>query len=314
MSGDTADRISAAVRRREALVAGLRDTDAWRWVHGGDDGCPGFTLDQLGQVLLVEQHRPDVDGNDFAAAVSRVFPGMPVFIKQRWEKDRSGARQVAGEPAAAAFDVTEAGLRYGVDLDRGEHVGFFLDGRAARAFVRARAEGRRVLNLFAYTGAFGVAAAAGGARSTVNIDNKESALREAAQNYRRNGLAADARTFFRCDVLYYLKRAAGQKGRFDLIIVDPPPAFRRHRMADFEADRHLDRLLTACMAIAEEKGTILAGLNSPRGDWSLLDDMIDRAAALSGRTVHRLPRVEADGDFPGCTDRPVARFQPFEII
>ena len=91
--------------------------------------------------------------------------------------------------------LSEGGLKYELNITRGEHIGLFFDSRTGRAKVRSLAKDRRVLNLFAFTGGMGVAAAAGGAKSTTNVDNKLTFLKIAEKNYDLNNLPHDSRTF-----------------------------------------------------------------------------------------------------------------------
>ena len=149
-----------------------------------------------------------------------------------------------------AVCVVEGGLRFELDLTRGEHIGLFFDSRPARGLVRSLAAGRRVLNLFAYSGGMcalppppphthrhpfrkgpsvnrcsrGVAAAAGGALSTTNVDNKLTFLKLAERNYALNKLPVDSRTFCCEDAVRFMKTAVRDSWRrYGLIILDPPP-------------------------------------------------------------------------------------------
>ena len=108
-------------------------------------------------------------------------------------RPRSGRAVVLGAAPEGEIEVRENGLRFGVDLLRGQKGGLFLDQRDNRALVRTLAPGRRVLNLFGYTGGFSIYAAAGGARATVTVDAAAPAIAAARRNFERNRLATDAR-------------------------------------------------------------------------------------------------------------------------
>lgn len=136
-----------------------------------------------------------------------------------------------------AHEAREAGLRFGLLLDDFVDVGLFVDHRPLRARVRAEAEGRRVLNLFAYTGAFTVAAAAGGAAATTSVDVSPAYLARAEDNLRRNGLAAPRHHLVAAEVGEWLERAAGT---WDVAIVDPPS---RSDRGGFDVLRHHPELL-----------------------------------------------------------------------
>lgn len=141
-------------------------------------------------------------------------------IVVRWSRDVAAVR---GDVPEGEFEVDEDGLRFGVDVFRGANVGLFADARPMRRWVREHAEGARVLNLFSYTSAFGVHAAAGGARSVTNVDLVPSALERGAANFARNGLPTDSRTHVRSDAFEFLKRATKRGEQWDVVVVDPPP-------------------------------------------------------------------------------------------
>ena len=143
------------------------------------------------------------------------------------------AAVVLGAAPEGEIEVRENGLRFGVDLLRGQKGGLFLDQRDNRALVRTLAPGRRVLNLFGYTGGFSIYAAAGGARATVTVDAAAPAIAAARRNFERNRLATDGARFVAGDAFAFLERAARDGERFDLVISDPPSfAPSRRALAD----------------------------------------------------------------------------------
>ncbi|MBN2339953.1 MAG: class I SAM-dependent rRNA methyltransferase [Deltaproteobacteria bacterium] len=309
-------KLETAIQRRQRLISQWGDrTTAYRLVNSGADGFSGLTVDRLGPCLLVEVHRREIDSTPLVSALEQLFADTPIFIKHRWSRSsekRSGFL-AAGPQMSPNFEVLENGLRFQVRLADDEHIGLFLDSRLPREWVAAHSRDRRVLNLFSYTGGFGMAAAMGGARSTVNIDNKNSALTYARQNYERNRLSFDQRTFFKCDVLYYLKRAASQKGRFDLIILDPPPRFKRRRQRDFLAHRDYAGLLVQCVSVLAPNGIILAGLNALKADDTQLTQFIADAAHTTHTRIQTCDILTAHADFPPTEDRPTSRFAILEV-
>ncbi len=285
---------------------------ALRIVHAEADGFDGLTLDRYGPLYVLEQHRRDAPVEELLSACSDRFGrDAPVYLKHRYSRDealRSGA-QVAGEPHSPEVVIDEEGLRFAVNVAQGEHTGLFLDARAARRLVRGLASGRRVLNLFSYTGAFGVAAGAGGARATTNVDNKKTALAVARRNYELSGVDADTRSFLASDVISYLKRAKKGRGRFDLIIVDPPPRFdlpgKKRR---FDARTGYGRLVARCLAVLEPGGTVLAGLNALFVTDEAFGRSLKEGADLAERALRVGRWIEPDRDVPPCESRPRARF------
>jgi 23S rRNA (cytosine1962-C5)-methyltransferase len=139
--------------------------------------------------------------------------------------------------------------------------GLFLDMREARAGVRRLAAGRSLLNCFAYTCAFGVAALAGGATQAVNLDISKRYLDWGRENYARNGLEAAPTDFIFGDVFDWLKRFGRAGRRFDLVILDPP-SYATTRQTRFAVERDYDRLVALAAPVVAPGGTLLACANS----------------------------------------------------
>src|SRR5207247_8512608 len=119
-------------------------------------------------------------------------------------------------------EVRENGIRFLVDLARGQKGGLFLDQRENRAEVGRRARGKSVLNLFGYTGGFSLYAAAGGATGTDTVDAAAPAPAAARRNFQRNGLDLGAAGFHAADAFEFLEEAARKRRRWDVVISDPP--------------------------------------------------------------------------------------------
>jgi 23S rRNA (cytosine1962-C5)-methyltransferase len=206
-------------------------TSAVRWVNGAVDQLPGVTVDAYDDwvVLGIASERAAERARELAELCLELG-ARGVYLKRRVRADlrRAEAAELApdapfaGVPAPRELWVSEHGLRFRVELDRGLSTGLFLDQRDGRRVVFERACGARVLNLFSYTCAFGVAAAAGGAVETTNVDLSARALEVGRENYRENGLDAPAHRFERAEAREWLRRAARRGERFDLIVFDPP--------------------------------------------------------------------------------------------
>jgi 23S rRNA (cytosine1962-C5)-methyltransferase len=311
MTEPVATRLDRALARREELSRELEGhTDAWRLVNAGGDQLEGLTADRLGEALLVERHRPDAPAEELSTALSRRFDTAPIVLKERWSRDPDdlAGRQVLGPPLPAGEHVVrELGLWFAVRLLAGEHVGLFLDARPARALVRGRAAGLRVLNLFGYTGGFGVAAARGGARSTTNVDTRRSALEAARRNYELNALPGDTRTFLRDDAIRFLTRAARGAGRYDLVVLDPPPRFKRAGGRTYDAREGYGRLVARCARVLDPGGLLLAGSNV-FDEREKLERVVIEAARDAASEVEVVERVGPGPDFPPAAERPTGTF------
>ncbi len=254
-----------AAWERRADLHEADDTDAYRVFDGLYEGAPGWTVDRFGEVAHVRRY------GDASGDLAPIAAGF-------------GLRSPAPGPSACR----EAGLTFEVDLLRGRNPGLFLDARPMRAWVRALSDGRRVLNLFAYTCSLGVAAAAGGARSTTNVDLVRSALDRGRSNYAHNGLATDTRTFLEADVFDFCRRAAKRGETWDVVIADPPPVRTQGRRKGWDPARHLPRLIEAATELVADGGALLL-MSAVRGR-SRFEDVV------GGEVAEVLAR---GADFPG---------------
>jgi 23S rRNA (cytosine1962-C5)-methyltransferase len=166
-----------------------------------------------------------------------------------------------GRPARP-FLVQEAGLTFEVDLHTYLDTGLFLDHRNTRQLVRDLATGKRILNLFAYTGSFSVYAIAGGARSTTSVDLSNTYLEWFQRNLRLNGLDTGRNVCVRADVLSYLVQARQAHERFELIILDPPSFSNSKKMRqNLDVQRDHPGLIQACLDLLESGGELLFSTN-----------------------------------------------------
>ncbi len=242
------ERLRAALAFRLGQLD-LGQTNAFRWVHGEADDLPGIHVDVYGDVAAVRYDgagaRAFYAGHltDWLHAAAGEFPLRAVV-----DREHRGA--------AGSLEVREHGLRFAVDLGRGQKGGLFLDQRDNRALVRRYARHARVLNLFAYTGGFSVHAAAAGARSTDTVDIAKGAIAAARDNFARNGLSLEGAGFHAVDAFAFLERAAQEGRRWDLVICDPPSF--APRQSALAAARAAYRKLHRLAAAVVEPGGVLA--------------------------------------------------------
>ena len=229
-------RIADAYALREA-VGITRDNTAYRLLHGEGDWLPGVVADVYGDFVVLqiltagaERLRPAI-----LAALQEVVDPAGIFERSaggaRREEglgDRTDVAQGAAPPAY--IEVREGEARCLVDVRGGQKTGFYVDQRDNRALVGRLAGGRDVLNCFAYTGGFAVAAGRGGARRVVSVETSGPALQLARENWALNGLGDDRAEWLARDVFDVLTPLAGapEEQRFDVVVLDPPP-FARHR-------------------------------------------------------------------------------------
>lgn len=213
------ESIAAAWRARASLHESA-DLDVYRVFHGWGEGCPGLAIDRLGEVATIEYRSEVADQLDEVVAGLDACRRFAHIVARPRGLDAFALR---GALPAAPVVVREHGLRFAVDPARPRNPGLFLDARPARQWLRANGQDRRVLNLFAFTGSLGVAAAAGGARSVVHVDSVPSALEVCRENHALNGVPVDDRALARVNVYQHLRRQSAGRQRVSGIILDPPP-------------------------------------------------------------------------------------------
>lgn len=242
----------------------------------------------------------DRDLPEFPVAID-LYEGLPHVqeFETRWEADEAAhavwertVRETIGSaldiaPEAIAFKtrrrqkglaqyektglegedlvVHEGGLRFLVNLHAFLDTGLFLDHRQTRSMIRERAQGKRLLNLFCYTGSFTVYAAAGGARETVSVDLSNTYLDWTHRNLELNGTALPHHRRVRADALRWLDEAVASGERFDLIVLDPPSFSNSKKMTDtLDVQRDHPRLVNACLQLLGPDGELYFS-NNRRG-------------------------------------------------
>lgn len=221
---------SALVLRRTLLPP---HTTGYRLVNGEGDFLPGFVVDVYGQCIICQCLTAGAD-----AIKPLLIEGLVSLLSPQsiYEKSEGSVRQEEGLPNATGLlwgvepppfiEIQENTCQFLVDPRGGQKTGFFLDQRDNRALVRDLAQGKQVLNGFAYTGGFGVFAAQGGAQHVVSVESSDSALRLARRNWNLNHISDRQGIFVQADMFAYLREI---RESFDLIILDPPPFVRRRQ-------------------------------------------------------------------------------------
>lgn len=219
-------RLARAISRRESLLTGARA--AARLVHAESDGLPGIIVDQYADTLSVQLLSA---GAEFWRETLFDLLMELTGAARLYERSDAEVRKLEGLPprvqlargnAAGRAQIDENGLRFWVDLEDGHKTGFYLDQRANRALVRELAGGCEVLDCFAYTGGFTLAALKGGANSVTTVDSSAPALALAVENLSLNEIPPERAAFLEADVFQQLRKFRDQNRSFDLIILDPP--------------------------------------------------------------------------------------------
>jgi 23S rRNA (cytosine1962-C5)-methyltransferase len=220
------------LQRAVASRADLTDdptTTTYRLVHAESDGLPGLVVDRYGDFLAVQFLTLGMERR--REEIVRLLGDLltPAGIYERSDvevREKEGLEQrtgpLLGEEPPQRLEVMENGHRFWVDLHTGQKTGFYLDQRENRARLRTFCKGAEVLDGFAYTGAFGVYAAAAGAARVTFLESSTSALEMARQNMLLNGLDPDVHEFMEGDAFSVLRGYRAEDRRFDVVVLDPP--------------------------------------------------------------------------------------------
>lgn len=294
-----AARVKDALDHRRRAIPAAFET-ACRLVHGEGDGLPGVAVDRLGDYLLLYKYSRSAE-----AWIDRLVPILQaelspagIYLQDRLrpvtpDDRRVPAFHVAGAPAPPHLVVEEAGLRHVVDITAPVSPGLFFDLREGRELVESLASGRRVLNLFSFTGSIGMRAVRGGAAEVVNVDAAAKAHARCRQSLEASGLDPEACEGIVGDAFAVLEKL-GRRGRtFDLVIVDPPP-FSRVKGRVFSALRNYQELLAAILPAVAPGGAVLVVANAAR----LSDDELMLAIGHGSADANRETRLVGERGLP----------------
>lgn len=290
-------RIEAAIARRGPLFDA--DNDSARLVHAEGDDLSGLVIDRYGDLAVVEianagleQLKPLVIETLRAAVNPRTIFFKNDLPARKLEFLPVESEWVGGGDRAAT--IVESGLRFLVEPAEGQKTGFFLDQRENRRLARSVAASARVLNLFSYSGAFGVYAAAGGAGAVENVDVSSKAIEAARTNHELNGSSA---TFVVADAFDYVRERAASGGEFDLVVCDPP-AFAKSRADIDRAARGYKDINLYAFRLLAPGGRLLTFSCSGHLSLDLFQKIIFSAAHDAGRSVSFVRRLTAAPDHP----------------
>ncbi len=295
-------RVRAALALRQSCIGG--DTNAYRLMCSEGDFLPGVIVDRYADVLVVQLTTAGADRLRERLVAVLVVELLPASIFERSDvpvrrEENLPTRQglLWGRALPEPLEIHENGLRFLVQPESGQKTGFYLDQRDNRARLRQRAHGRRVLNCFAYTGAFTVAAWAGGASQVTSVESGEAGLELLRRNAERNGFAAGE--VVHGDVFEVLRsqRQAGQ--RYDLVVLDPPAFAKKKHQVEAARRGYKDINVLALQLLAPE-GELFTFSCSQYVDAVQFKMTVFEAAANAGTRAQLLSHLG-----PGC-DHPVS--------
>jgi 23S rRNA (cytosine1962-C5)-methyltransferase len=304
---------------RSPLRAAIIDpqfTDSFRLLHGASDDWPGFYVDRLGDFLLAQTNSivtPEQRALLESLAGEHRARGVYHKLLKRTVRGASAAETspqlLLGEPAPDRFTVMENGLTFELSFNEGYSVGLFLDQRDNRRrflvdhvgadfpLFQNGARGAQVLNAFAYTCGFSVAAAKAGANTT-SLDLSKKYLEWGKRNFALNGIDSAPHDFIYGDAFDWMRRLAKKGRAFDCVILDPPTFSQSKESGTWQAEKDYGKLVTAALPLLKKNGTLFASSNAAKLEPEKFVAMIHDAIAKERRNVLQQHYVPQPPDFP----------------
>ncbi len=300
------EHLHAALAARLGLLLDS-ETDCYRLFTGRNEGIAGLVAERYGPAVVIETLAGKYQGDEALLRQAANFYARTLGVKCVYAKhipkrrddtkataDQSRIQVLKGEDVGE-ITVRENGLRFLVSPGDGLSIGIFLDQRDNRRRIARLSEGRCVLNLFAFTCTFSVAAAAGGAASTTSVDQTVGVLEGGKRNFAANGLSLDNQVFIKSEVFEYFKRAKRQEKAFDVVILDPPSFARMKKpKRTFEVKRHMVDLLAECLGLLSPGGHLLVSTNNRQLPLAWLIEQVEIAWEGVPYKVTAKPKLPPD--------------------
>ena len=298
-------RLASALKMRQAIgIADNPNNNTYRLVHGEGDNLPGLIIDVYGETAVMQAHSIGMHlcRKEIAHALNEVMEGRVKHIYYKSETtlpfmtaDDMNCFLVGGSDDNIA---TENGLKFRVDWLKGQKTGFFVDQRENRSLLEKFSKGKRVLNMFCYTGGFSFYAMRGGAELVHSVDSSAKAIELTKQNVELN-FPGDARHEAYCEDAFKYLESVGQSSAltYNLIILDPP-AFAKHRGALHNALKGYTRLNQKAFEKIEKGGILFTFSCSQVVTKDHFRNAVFTAAALAKRKVRILHQLHQPADHP----------------
>lgn len=292
------------------------ESDSYRLIFGEADFVPGLIAERYcseGKVYIVIQFLAlacEVFRNEILSAIKGCCNPYAIY-----ERSDAGVREKEGLPEKAGWigkagaeviTIEENGVKIQVDIARGQKTGYFLDQKFNRARVAQFCRGKKVLDTFTHTGAFGLNAALNGARQVVSVDISEDAVNLVNTNIRLNNME-DRVTAVCADVFDVLKKYEAEGEKFDVIVLDPP-AFTKKAKAIEKAYGGYKEINLRAMRLLNEGGILVTCSCSHYFDENTFYDMIMHAAKDSHKRVQVLEKRGAAPDHPVLLGYPKSEY------
>ena len=306
--GFFADKLRAAQAKRQPLIS--TETTGFRLVYGESDGFPALIIDRYGNTLVLKLYTtawiPHLKTLIQALQETVIFDDLVLRLSRALQSDRLNVarlfglrdgQRLIGDQASGQVEFVENGLLFQADVVKGHKTGFFFDQRDNRSKVRELAKGRRVLDVFSYSGGFAVYALAGGARSVTALDASEPALETLKLNVESNGFGLDKVDVMAADAFEGMRGLIASKRKFNLVIVDPP-AFANSRASMRNAVLAYRRLAEMALRLLANDGVLMMASCSSRISADMFYQLVTRSASVAGYELAVLETTSHALDHP----------------
>jgi 23S rRNA (cytosine1962-C5)-methyltransferase len=250
-------RVRRAISLRKGLFDGS-ETTAYRLFNGEGDGLPGMVCDRYADAAVLqfdgEPPRRFWDVSGIAQWLADEL-GLNLVFERYRDQGTPGGRSLYGLESPAPVAFLEHGMRFTADLVHGQKTGFYLDQRQNRKRVQKFVRGKRVLNVFGYTGGFSVYAGVGGAAHVTTVDTAQPALKAAKEHWGMNDLPDSGHTTECADAFEFLRTAREEGQVWDTVILDPP-SFAPSKQAVPKALKAYQRMVAGGAAVTVEDGIL----------------------------------------------------------
>jgi 23S rRNA (cytosine1962-C5)-methyltransferase len=282
--------LEEALQKRNFLLnAAILQKQCYRLVHSESDR---FKIDIFGPQAWVYRY----DSSPLPPAEEKFWNEVqselarPLLVKNminRGQDPHAGEVKTFGD-FKEVWIAEESGVRYEFRSKTGQSPGLFLDQRENRLWVKSEASGKKILNLFSYTGGFSLVAALSGATEVTSVDVSKSFLEWTKKNFELNNLSTERFEFWESDVQFFLRAAHKRKRVFDLIVCDPP-SFGRSKEGVFKIDKDLAALLDSCIDVLAPSGKILFSTNFEKWSYAETERLLVKVAGARKLTVRPAP-------------------------
>jgi 23S rRNA (cytosine1962-C5)-methyltransferase len=296
-SASIAQKVYAALEWRKEIFGA--NTNAYRLISGENDFLPGITVDKYERFAVLQTYADCLETivPDVVKALSKV--GLKGIVRRDEDKQ---LEVLFGTLPPPELTVQENGLKIIANLFDGQKTGLFLDHRDNRALLERFCAGKSVLNLFAYTGAFSLYAARGGAAHVESVDIAKDAMRDARRNFALNGFDPEQHSFLATDCFALLEQYVQEGRQFDVVILDPP-SLARSKDNRFAAVRAYQKLNAMALRCTREGGLLATASCTSQISPEQFKDIVLEAAASAKR---RIQIVQENGQ---AFDHPVTFFE-----